>query len=327
MIKSQILGGIMRQYPKKSAWIICLLNECEAKGDDEGRVIKSLVSSIIEQTRKKKMEIKLVLVNNASTDNTKEVLMEIQHNYPDCVVILDEPWQGKARAEIRGFNYVLKKEPSVEAIVTMDADGEHTISDMMDLCAEFEKEKPLFVVGSRFAKSGKRNKKDEILRDLLIDLTGLKDEIIPDDPRCGGRVYDPRFIERLARKTVSKNYGFQYEIVARGLLEIKQDPAKKIVSVGLAGYEPHRSRVFKKVEKTKKINPELSDLCRVISSVFGSLGGDEREGKNIIDSFGKRTEREDLFTELSDLFFKGKMVTDHGEKSVDGFMNTPPDKR
>lgn len=315
----------MEEYPKKSAWIICLLNECEAKGDSRGEKIRSLVEQILKEAKGRKMEIELILVNNASTDNTLAVLYEIKKVHPDKITVLDEPIQGKARAERRGFQFVLENRKDSEAIVTMDADGEHDVRDMMRMCQEFQAEKPYFVIGSRFAKAGKRNKKDEILRNLLIDLSKVDEKDVPDDPRCGGRVYSPDFIRQVISKTVSQNYGLQYELIAFALILLKNNnQSGKILSSSLDFYKPQRSKVFKKKPQAKNVNPELNDLCRAISNVFGIKNGGEEEGKEIINNFGKKLGRDDLFSELSELFFKGKMVTDHGEKKAEEFMETPP---
>jgi glycosyltransferase involved in cell wall biosynthesis len=325
MIKNQILKEEekMGVYQNKTVWIICLLNECEAKGDLQGKKIKNLISQIINKTEEKKIPVELVLVNNGSTDNTMEVLEQIVFTYPGKIVVLNEPIQGKARAERRGFSFAIKDE-NVKAIVTLDADGEHDILDILNLYAEFEKENPLFAVGSRFGKSGKRNKKDEILRNLLVNLSGLSDLQIPDDPRCGGRVYQPEFIRRTVLKTIAQNYALQYELVALALLEIKTNQNLKICSLNLKHYEPHRSKVFKKELQPRAVNPELIDLCKVMSSVFGTKSGDKEEGRKIINKFGLKIGKQNLFAELSDLFFKGKMVTDHGAKAASEFMETPP---
>lgn len=316
----------MEKYPPRSVWIVCLLNEGRAKNDSKGQRIKNLTRQIFDEAEKRAMLIDLILVNNASTDNTKEILSEIKKTSSQ-IIVLDEPVQGKARAERKGFSYALTrlgKEKKIEAIVTMDADGEHDVLDMMEMCGTFTQEKPILVNGSRFLKVGQRNQKDEILRSLLVYLSDLPDGDVPDDPRCGGRVYDPRFIEKICPFAVSKNYGLQYEIIAWTLRLLKQGVLSgKILSVSLERYRPTRSKVFKKPQ-TQEINPELADLCCAISNVFGQKRGDELEGQAMIDQFGMHIGRIGLFRHLSDLFFKGKMVTDHGAQVAKEFMEAPP---
>lgn len=318
-------------YHNRSSWIICLLNECSGKGDPKGQKINKLVEDIINAAKDKNITIDLVLINNASKDNTPEILANIQRQFPVIVTVLDEPIQGKAMAERKGIKYILENLPDSEALLTMDADGEHVIPDMIKLCQEYQEKKPLFVIGSRFGYSGQRNKKDEIIRDILIDISELKGEMVPDDPRCGARVYDPMFLRNIINNTVCSNYGLQLEIVAHGLRK-----RGKIISIPLEKYEPQRSKVFtKSVNQNDKkeskrsqeeINPELEDICRALSNVFGKKKGDRSEGKAIIESFGKKIGRLDLFSELSNLFYKGKMVTEHGQSSPQEFMEVPPDK-
>lgn len=308
-------------FPQKSSWVICLLNECEAKGDREGKKIRALVEQILDETAKRHMQVELVLVNNASTDNTEEVLNEMKSRLGN-ITVLDEPVQGKARAERAAFKYLSKERRDTVAVVTMDADGEHDIRDMIKLCQEFQVRKPLFACGNRFA-GGKRNKKDEILRDVLVHFSEVAEGQVPDDPRCGARVYDPEFLFRTYPKTVAENYGLELELVGLALREIKTNPQAAIHSEGLDYYIPLRSKVFKKKDR-QETNPELWDICRVLSNVFGERGGDAEEGEQIIREFGKRIGRERLFSELSELFYKGKMVTDEGQKEPQEFMEVPP---
>lgn len=307
---------------KKSSWIICLLNECQAKGDSEGRRIKNLVDQILDETAKKQMQIELILVNNASTDNTGEVLEKIRKSHPQAITVLFEEVQGKARAERRAFKYLAGKK-DVNTIVTLDADGEHDIRDIIKLYKEFQERKPLFVCGSRFAKK-KRNKKDEILRNVLVYFSEIAENRVPDDPRCGARVYDPEFIFRTYPRTVAENYGLELELVGFGLKEIKTNPRVEIHSSSLDYYVPVRSKVFRRRKNQKEANPELKDICRVLSNLFGEKKGEIAEGEQMIQKFGQEIGRENLFSELSELFYKGKMVTDEGQKEAQEFMEVPP---
>lgn len=305
------------------SWVICLLNECSAKGDADGHKICQLVEQLLTEAEKAKIDSELVLVNNASTDNTGEVLAEIRQSHNGKVIVLDEPMQGKARAERTAFKFLTEKTRVPKAIVTMDADGEHDVRDMIQLCQVYERERPLFVVGSRFVKK-KRNKKDEILRNLLVDLSGVKDNLVPDDPRCGARVYQVEFIRTVVNSTVSQNYGLELELVALGLRMMKENQQLRILSCDLVHYTPQRSKVFKNAGWRQEVNPELKDICCLLSKTFGKLDGDEEEGREIITRFGHERGRENLFSELNELFYKGKMVTDEGQKAPQEFMEAPP---
>jgi glycosyltransferase involved in cell wall biosynthesis len=312
------------KFPQKTSWVICLLNECEAKGDGKGTKIRTLVKQVLDETAKRQMQVELILVNNASTDNTKEVLEGIRQSCPENITVLDEPVQGKAKAERKAFSYLSKKSDT-SAVVTMDADGEHDIRDMIKLCQKFYERKPLFVCGSRF--SGKRNKKDEILRNVLINFSEVEESKVPDDPRCGARVYNPEFLFRTCSKTAAENYGLELELVGLALKEIKTNPRVTVHSESLDYYVPLRSKVFKKKKDHEEINPELQDICRVLSNVFGKKSGDIREGEQMILKFGEKIGRKNLFFELSELFYKGKMVTDEGQKEPQEFMEVPPSSK
>jgi glycosyltransferase involved in cell wall biosynthesis len=219
----------------------------------------------------------LILVDNASTDRTLEIMRE----YSDHVIFTTE--LGKAKALRAGFAYALNA--GAKNVLTMDADGEHAADDMKGLLETHKGKGYDFTFGSRF--NGKTPLKDQIVAATIEKLTGSS----PRDPRCGGRVYSMDTLSGLLPSTVAENYGLETELC---YLAFMRNVSVDFVDVTM---KDARDRILLLNEdlpgELKGTMAELVDLYRV----FGR--GDVELGKYIM---GAHQELQEAFSVGTEFF-------------------------
>src|SRR5258705_5074445 len=64
-----------------------------------------------------------IVIDDGSTDDTAHHVESISP--PNCGMIRHEKNLGKGAALITGFRHILKEQPEIEALVTVDGDGQH----------------------------------------------------------------------------------------------------------------------------------------------------------------------------------------------------------
>ncbi len=108
---------------------------------DEDSYISELIRQILNLGLKK-----IILVNDSSTDRTRELAEKYEE-----VVVLDHVINlGPGAATQTGIAYAVSQE--AEIILTIDADLQHNPKDLMRLIQHFEREQCDLVIGSRFLK-------------------------------------------------------------------------------------------------------------------------------------------------------------------------------
>ena len=113
--------------------IICAYNE--------EKTIKEVVKQMISA------EIPLIVIDNNSSDKTSEVLQP----YQDRIVLLYESRLGKSHALRKGIQYALTQ--NYDKIITMDGDGEHKPSDMVEMLETHDQQGNDITIGNRFDQS------------------------------------------------------------------------------------------------------------------------------------------------------------------------------
>lgn len=104
------------------------------------------VQKVIEEIAK--LGYKMVVVNDGSSDNTLEKLLESQKKYPNNIFILNHVINRGMGAAIRtGLDAVKKHNPKY--IVNIDADGQHAIEDIDKVCEPLIKGRADAVIGVR----------------------------------------------------------------------------------------------------------------------------------------------------------------------------------
>lgn len=91
---------------------------------------------------------KMIVINDGSSDNTLDKLLESQKKYPDNIFILNHLLnRGMGAAISTGLEAVKKHHPKY--IVNIDADGQHDINDIDKVCEPLVKGYADAVIGVR----------------------------------------------------------------------------------------------------------------------------------------------------------------------------------
>ena len=101
------------------------------------------IKEVIEEIKKDLPELDLLIVNDASSDNTLEIVKQAQVK---CITL---PFNlGYALAVQTGIKYA--NEHNYDYVIQMDADGQHIASEAKKLLKYMEENNPDIVIGSRF---------------------------------------------------------------------------------------------------------------------------------------------------------------------------------
>jgi glycosyltransferase involved in cell wall biosynthesis len=149
----------------------------------------------------------VVVVDDGSTDDTAE-----RARQAGAYVIRHGVNRGKGAALSTAFAYILS-EGRAEAIVTLDADGQHDPDDIPAFAALYRQRRPALIVGSRHADFTHmwwpRRAMNRFSSASLRLFTGVD---IPDS-QSGFRLYDARFLERL--RLEGRRYEAEMEALMR----------------------------------------------------------------------------------------------------------------
>lgn len=96
---------------------------------------------------KKDTDMDIVVVNDGSSDACKDIFSKAKEL---AKVLEHEVNKGKGRALKTGLNYINDIYRGEYIVVTMDADGQHTIEDALKICDLVKKSPDILVLGKRF---------------------------------------------------------------------------------------------------------------------------------------------------------------------------------
>jgi glycosyltransferase involved in cell wall biosynthesis len=103
------------------------------------------VREIVERVLAQPLDIELIIVDDGSNDNTREILQEIGQNHSEVRVFLQPKNSGKGAALRRGF-----REASGDILIIQDADLEYNPDEYDTLLAPILSGQADVVYGSRF---------------------------------------------------------------------------------------------------------------------------------------------------------------------------------
>lgn len=128
--------------------------------NEEGN-IKGLVERSISKLREMPYEYNILIVNNASTDNTGKIIEELSEKYPFVDVEHHPANLGYAMSTLTGF-----KKSSGDIVFIIDGDGQHTVEDVPAFINKIDE-------GNDILFGWKVNRQDPPLRILITKVLSI----------------------------------------------------------------------------------------------------------------------------------------------------------
>ena len=167
---------------------------------NEERKIKSVISELLPSFKN------IVAVNDGSTDSTQEILESL-----DVVILRHSINLGAGAAISTGFRFI-QNQKNAQAVVTFDADGQHSVEDAKAFAREILLCEEEVIFGSRFIKS-KLNIPTikRIVLSVVVFFTNLLSKVNLSDAHNGLKA-----IKKTALKKIDINidqYGYESQII------------------------------------------------------------------------------------------------------------------
>ncbi len=140
---------------------------------------------------KKIKKYKVLIIDDCSEDETYKIVK----NLKNINLYRNRKNIGYENSLIKGFR--LLKKSNFDYIITMDADGEHSVANLEKIVSFCNKYNPDLVVGNRF-------RKNRVLEKILSYLFKLRFEI--SDPLSGFKVYKLKKINFIFNNYKIKNF-------------------------------------------------------------------------------------------------------------------------
>jgi glycosyltransferase involved in cell wall biosynthesis len=169
------------------------------------------VSEVVARVRRSGVPCEIILIDDASTDGTRE-LLESWHDQPDLRVLFHERNQGKGAALKTGFQHA-----TGDAVIVQDADLEYDPAEFRYLLQPIVQDQADAVFGSRFASQSQRvlyfwhYVGNRVLTTLSNCFTNLN---LTDMETCY-KVFTRDTIQKIAPTLQEKRFGFEPEITAK----------------------------------------------------------------------------------------------------------------
>ena len=166
------------------------------------------IYAVVKQTLKHLNHV--IVVDDGSTDRTAKILKELPvtvlHNVTNC---------GKAASLWKGFQYA--KQQGINAVVTLDGDGQHSPDDIPRLITQAEATPHRIIIGAR-RRPWTRQTWHRIFANRIADFWVSWASGHPiDDTQSGFRIYPMSLITHLSiRTSLERSFVFESEILVEG---------------------------------------------------------------------------------------------------------------
>ena len=143
-----------------------------------GKYLYETIDSLIEQDLSFEENVQLILVDDGSEDNSKEICLEYQKQYPENIIVLSQKNSGQAVARNNGLNYVKGK--YVNFLDSDDYLSKNTLDTVLRFFNNHQKE--IDMVAMPIKMFGRLNKyhilQGKFHRERVIDLN-----VEPNNPQ------------------------------------------------------------------------------------------------------------------------------------------------
>lgn len=173
---------------------------------NEYQTIEEIISRVIAVG----LATEIIVVDDGSTDGTRELLRELVEKYPELKLILHDRNRGKGAAVRSGI-----AEASSEYLIIQDADLEYDPRDYHAILKPMQEGLADVVYGSRFLGAPRRTSMfwHMIANKMLTLMTNILYNSILSDMETGYKLFKREIITSIPLK--SKRFNFEPEITAK----------------------------------------------------------------------------------------------------------------
>jgi glycosyltransferase involved in cell wall biosynthesis len=181
--------------------------------NEAGRLPAAMLTGFLDQHH----EIRLVFVDDGSTDQTPDVIAALQSAYPDRVQLLQHKVRkGKAEAVRTGILQVAGQGNGLLGFI--DADMAVTPDEFYRLAQLFRATDFRFYFGSRIKKVGadiKRNEWRHFYSRIIATIVGLLIRLDVYDTQCSAKLFTADTASAVFEKPFKTRWLFDVEIICR----------------------------------------------------------------------------------------------------------------
>lgn len=203
----------------------------------------------------------IVVVNDGCDSSYSHIFDEVR---PYAHIIVHESNKGKGRALKTGYEYIKDNYSNAKGVVTADADGQHTPSDIVKCCNAFLENESYAVFGCRdFASDTKIPPRSRFGNRLTSKLMKFFCDITLSDTQTGLRVISTSVLDKLIKVN-----GDRYEYEMNAVLRLKElDIPLKEVPIEIIYIDNNSSSHFNPIKDSFRIYKVFIKFCL---SSFGS---------------------------------------------------------
>jgi glycosyltransferase involved in cell wall biosynthesis len=171
---------------------------------------RATVEQILQNVEDSGLADRMIIVDDASTDGTRELLQEIAARNPMVELHLHDRNQGKGAALRTGFGRV-----ETDLVLVQDADLEYDPRDVPGLLVPLEENKADVVYGSRFLGASRRPTMfwHMVANKMLTLMTNVLYNSILTDMETGYKLFRREVIQDITIR--SNRFDFEPEITAK----------------------------------------------------------------------------------------------------------------
>ena len=161
--------------------------------------------TVLQVVRKAKSQFPVIAINDGSTDKTPQILAA----EPDLTVVTLPSNQGKAAALCAGFDRA--RELGFTHAITIDADGQHSTTELGGFAVACRREPEAFIIGVRDLKKEGAPRSRRFSNAFSTLWFRFETGVPLTDTQCGYRCYPLKTLERLQVK--AKRYAYELEVM------------------------------------------------------------------------------------------------------------------